>query len=117
MNGQQRAFPRVVGLVLTVTLAASVGIVTAGVLPDEPSTNERGMDAWSQRLARQAETDRRERANSAYSARLRLMAQERVDGAYVERLNGIADAKGLRGMSSRAAQAWTDRLDGLADRK
>jgi hypothetical protein len=44
------------------------------------------------------------------------MAQERVDEAYADRLNGLADAQGLRGMSDRAAQAWTERLSGLADR-
>jgi hypothetical protein len=116
MNAQQKSPTKVVGLVLAGILGASVGVVAAGVLPSQPGMTERGMTAWGQRLTHQAEAYRQERSNAAYGARLRLMAQERVNEAYVDRLNGLADAQGLRGMSDRAAQAWTDRLSGPDER-
>lgn len=116
MNAQQTSRTRVAGLVLAGILGASLGVVAAGVLPSQPGTTERGMNAWGQRLTHQAEAYRQERSNAAYAARLRLMAQERVHEAYADRLNGLADAHGLRGMSDRVAQAWIDRLNGLAER-
>lgn len=116
MKGHQRSATKVVGLVLAGILGASAGVVAAGVLPGQTGMTERGMNAWAQRLTHEAEAHRQERSNSAYGARLRLMAQERVNTAYVDRLNGLADAQGLRGMSERAERAWTDRLRGLAER-
>ena len=116
MNAQMRSPAKLAGLVLAGILGASVGVVAAGVFPGQPATAERGMTAWGQRLTHQAEAQRQERSNAAYATRLRLMAQERVDEAYLDRLNGLADAQGLRGLSDRAAQAWTDRLNGQAER-
>lgn len=116
MNARQMSRTRIAGLVLAGVLGASAGVAAAGVLPTRSGPSERGLSAWGQRLTEQAEAQRRQRSDSAYAARLRLMAQQRVDAAYSARLTGLADADAVRGMSHRAAQAWTDRLNGLADR-
>ena len=112
MNARQRSRSKIAGLVLAAILGASVGVVAAG----QPGETERGRNAWGQRLTDLAEAYRQQRSDFAYAARLRLMAQARVDEAYADRLNGLADAQRLRGLSDHAVQAWTDRLNGLADR-
>lgn len=121
MESEQTSRTKIAGLVLAGILSASVGVAAGGLLPIRQGTTEGGMSergraVWAERLSRQAEAHRQERSDSAYSARLRMMARARVNAAYADRLNGLAEARGLRGMSDRAEQAWTDRLNGLADR-
>ena len=116
MNVEQRSRAKLAGVVLAGILAVSVGGAAAGVRPSGPGTTERSMAVWAERLSNQAEAYRRDRSDSAYSDRLRMMAQVRVDAAYADRLNGLAAALGPVGMSDRAEKAWADRLNGLADR-
>jgi hypothetical protein len=115
MTGQLKTRTKVVGLALAGILGASLGAFVAGVFPTNPQMPERAIQAWTERYAGLAEHVRQERVNDAYSARLRGEAMVRVWDAWTDRLNGLADAQALRGMSDRAAQAWTDRLNGLAD--
>lgn len=115
MNGKRNTHTKLVGVALAGVLGASAGALIAGVLPVQPQASERGMQAWTDRLTGQAEAYRQERANDAYTLRLQGLAMERVWDAWTARLNAQADAHNLRGMSDRAAQAWTDRLTGLAE--
>ena len=115
MNTQQNSRARVAGLILAGVLGASGGVVAAGLVPARPVMSEHGMRVWGQRLTEQAEILRRDRADAAYGARLRAVAEERGAHAWTARLDGLAAERGVSGMSDRAANAWTARLNGLAE--
>ena len=92
---------------LAVVVLIIVAATTAFALPK--AGNERGDQAWSERLAGQAaheqEQIRIERANAAYAARYAGQTES------FEQLIKQAEAARLE----RANKAWSDRLTGLAE--
>jgi hypothetical protein len=114
MDAKRTSRTKVAVLVVAVVLGASVGAVAAGILPEAAQPSSRAAQAWTDRLTAQAEAMQQRRTMDAWSLRLTEQARLRTNDAWSERLNGIADTLGARGMSERATQAWTDRLNGLA---
>lgn len=120
---QTRKFQTVALIVIVTTQVVACARIDPG--------QARANDAWSQRLAGQAQAQQRdearmERAAAAWSQRLNELAAayeaeqarvERANAAYAQRLTGLAEHLGVvsGGMSDRATQAWTDRLNGLAE--
>ena len=120
---QMRKFSAVALIVIVTTQVVACTRIDPG--------QGRANDAWSQRLAGQAqaqqqEAQRMERAQAAWSQRLTEQADayraeqarvERAHAAYAKRLTRLPEHLGVvnGGMSDLAKQAWTDRLNGLAE--
>lgn len=92
---------------LAVVVLILVAATTAFALPD--AGNQRGNDAWSDRLSGQAAQEqeelRIERAREAYAARMQ--------GQTTSFETFIAKKEAAR--LERANKAWSDRLTGLAE--